>query len=168
MRSYIIAQYMALALGVAGCIPEPRDLGSSGGQMLSPAQARSVVADRTNLLYGSFHGTQVEYTSANGEAFLWYPGNAVILSGYWKIETAAPYGAPQLCFSYGEATYNPSTGRGGGGWQCAWARDYWQRIVEARNGDYLGLEARRAAPFWLSREPTTLDDLRSRVLRSGS
>jgi hypothetical protein len=78
------------------------------------------------------------------------------------------YGAQQICFSYGEATYNPATGRSGGGWQCTPAREYATRIVEARNGDDLGLEARHAAPFWLSRERTTLDDLRKRMILSGS
>ena len=168
MRMLKITGFVVLAITVAGCIPEPRDLaGGREAPVLAYDQARGFFVDRTNLFYGSFHGSQVEYTSANGEAFLWYPGNAAILTGYWKVETGAA-GASRICFSYGEATYNPATGRSGGGWQCASAREYVTRIVEARNGDYLGLQARRAAPFWLSRDKTTLDDLHKRMILSGA
>ena len=44
------------------------------------------MADRTIMTYSSGHGTQVEYSAANGRTFLWYPGNTRTVLGEWKVE----------------------------------------------------------------------------------
>jgi hypothetical protein len=111
----------------------------------------------TNMTTDSAHGTQIEYLAQNGKAYLWYPGNSVILPGRWKTEGA------KVCFAYGENTYNPATGASGGGWECMSAQLYWWAIFERMPGDVLGLTGRQQAPFRLDRGHTTLEKILARV-----
>lgn len=115
------------------------------------------VGGYTNLTHDSGHGTQIEYLSRGGKAFLWYPGNSVILEGRWKEQGA------DICFAYGENTYNPVTGTAGGGWECMPFRLFWGGISERMQGDVLSLEGRGAVPFKLTRERTTLERLLARI-----
>lgn len=115
------------------------------------------LADHTHMSYSRDHGTQVAYLTANGRTFLWYPGNRVILSGRWKRE------GENVCFVYGENTYNPSTGTRGGNWECMPFNLYWRSVEQLMPGDILGLSRRTDAPFRLERGRTTLEKLLARV-----
>lgn len=111
----------------------------------------------TYMWRGPGHGTQVEYMSADGETFLWYPGNSVILPGHWKREGS------DICFSYGPNTYNPVTGTKGGAWECETYRGFVGNIAERMEGDILGLAGRSKVPFKLSPDNTTLERLLAKV-----
>jgi hypothetical protein len=111
----------------------------------------------TNMMRDREHGTQIEYLTTNGKAFLWYPGNDVILEGRWKREGS------EMCFRYGENTYNPATGQQGGGWECMPFDIYWWVVEERMPGDIFGLATRGAAPFKLDPKRTTLEKLLARV-----
>ena len=51
---------------------------------ISMEQAAAKRRNVTWHTYDSSHGNQVEFTTAGGEAYLWYPGNAVVLKGEWR------------------------------------------------------------------------------------
>jgi hypothetical protein len=99
----------------------------------------------------------VEYLTREGQSFLWYPGNRVILEGRWKEQ------GREVCFAYGANTFNPVTGNSGGAWECTPAKTFWSGITERAEGDVLGLAERNRAPFRLTPERTTLKDLAARV-----
>jgi len=113
--------------------------------------------DSTNLTWDSGHGTQVEYLSAGGEAYLWYPGNKVILPGQWKAQGA------NLCFKYGPNTYNPVTHVYGDKWECEPKQLYTAHLFEQAKGDVFKLAGRTAAPFSLPRNIVTLEMLGQRI-----
>jgi len=140
---------------------------------VTPEEVRVAVSDRTNMVYDTVHGTQVEFTSADGRAFLWYPGNSVILPGAWKIDrmTRTLGGMPRehtvLCFRYTENSYNPATGHSGADWECNMAYFYINkaRRTESVGGDVLGLATMGRPPFKLTRDKTTLAELAARITR---
>jgi|SRR3954454_11091943 hypothetical protein len=109
------------------------------------------------------HGTQVEYFSADGKVFLWYPGNAAIVAGEWKTGTVPLIrknnGAesrtelPTLCFKYA----------GDAGFTCKDSSAYLRRVTDSTSGDPFGLSHRTKPPFMLERERTTLEALRKRM-----
>jgi hypothetical protein len=113
-------------------------------------------------------GTQVEYLSPDGKAYLWYPGNNAMAVGTWSIGAIPLYqkkngvdtksDLPTLCFQYVAAA--GSIVQGG---TCAPAHLYLRRVTESVNGDVLGLSRRSTPPFVLSRDKTTLDALKKRA-----
>lgn len=111
----------------------------------------------TQMMRDSHHGTQIEYLSEGGKAFLWYPGNSSILEGRWKREGG------DICFAYGGNTYNPVTGHSGGGWECMPFDLYWRVVEERMQGDIFSLDGRGAVPFKLDPKRTTLEKLLARV-----
>ena len=137
---------------------------------MSMPEARAFFVNRTRVSFSSGHGTQVSYMAPNGAVYLWYPGNRVVLPGSWSLEPRAMPGYPPrayaiLCFQYGPNTYNPVTGRGGGGPECGPA-DRWARYaVDQAPGDVFGLARRQSPPFILTPERTTIAELRRRMSR---
>ncbi|KQT48490.1 hypothetical protein ASG47_09090 [Devosia sp. Leaf420] len=115
------------------------------------------IGDHTHMSYDPAHGTQVEYLAANGNSYLWYPGNRSILPGRWKRE------GDQMWFAYGANTYNPATGQSGGGFECVPFRIYWGSVERRMPGDILGLSSRTDVPFRLEKRRTTLEKLLARV-----
>ncbi len=90
------------------------------------------------LLPGKGHGTQIEYTSADGRAHLWYPGNSRILHGRWKIDKE---GAETVaCFDYLNPNgYNPVTGHQGAGFECGSFHNQRYATVDILPGDVFNL-----------------------------
>ncbi len=109
----------------------------------SPAEVQKFLSNTTAKVW-NMHGTQIEYLAADGRTFLWYPGNAKVLPGRWKLQKAS-YGL-EMCFLYGEATYNPITLQRGGNWECDMAAYYLLDRDELVAGDPLRLE-RITVPF---------------------
>ena len=72
------------------------------------------------------HGTQIEYGGPDGRVYLWCPGNQIVLTGQWRIETRSmdigDKGAPKrldvayTCFRYDTSGRNPMTGETGQDW----------------------------------------------------
>ena len=125
--------------------------------LFAPAVFAQQIGNHTYMMYGPQHGTQVEFLSSEGEAFLWYPGNRVILAGRWKRERS------NVCFAYDGNTYNPVTGHIGGTFECMPFALYQSGIRERIAGDILNLERRVDAPFRLSKSQTTLEALLAKV-----
>ncbi|HEX8662456.1 MAG TPA: hypothetical protein VF744_00330 [Beijerinckiaceae bacterium] len=133
---------------------------------------RRFLANRTYRSYSPQHGTQIEYHAADGRAFLWYPGNAVILPGRWRAEEVP--NAPKLweeppgsgnivertlfrpCYRYGPDTYNPVTRHHGDTWECA---GLFQGLGEARDGDLFRLARGGPVPFVLAKQRYAYDEL---------
>ena len=125
--------------------------------LAAPAAAAPQLGGYTNMSHDAGHGTQIEYLSEKGTAWLWYPGNASIVAGKWKRAGA------EICFAYGGNTYNPVTGHKGGGWECMEYRYWWAAIEQRVAGDPLQLEGRRKVPFKLGKERVRFDQLIARV-----
>ncbi len=68
---------------------------------LTPAQQGeamvAAVRDRTIVYYQPGHGVYVEYTSAEGRVFMWYPRNRRVVYGTWGLRD---FGGPKLCYKY--------------------------------------------------------------------
>lgn len=148
------------------------------GAAADPEVVAAFFGDRTVLTHSPRHGTQVEYIAANGDSFLWYPGNETILRGAFAVlweNASAEIDDPQdgryrgqvklshVCFRYGANSYDPASGRRGGGFECgAYARQR-EAVKETRKGDVFGLATRASAPFPLGREAQTIAALQKRV-----
>lgn len=136
--------------------------------------------NKTRIGYEPSHGTQIEYTSANGQAWLWYPGNTVIIPGEWKRKDSAEnyefpanegegktYTVPktEICFRYGKNTHNPVTGHRGGGFECnpiALMKLLSDETIVS--GDIFGLAGRKAVPFVLpKRKQLSINDVNKRL-----
>jgi hypothetical protein len=122
-----------------------------------PVAAAQSPGGYTNMSYGQGHGTQIEYLSPGGEAYLWYPGNKGILPGKWKLEGA------DICFAYGGNTYNPVTGHRGGGWECMAFNLHKKTLAERAKGDIFGLAGRKKVPYDLDRRQVTLKQVSARI-----
>jgi hypothetical protein len=128
----------------------------------APAVARAAgPVGTTALSYDRGHGTQVEFLRRGGAAYLWYPGNKVVLRGHWRSEGVAP--AQRMCFKYGPNTYNPVTHVYGDVWECEPIRVYVSTLMEQQLGDVFGLSRRRAVPFVLPPRRTTIEQLAGEV-----
>ncbi|MGX1196102.1 hypothetical protein [Parvibaculum sp. MBR-TMA-1.3b-4.2] len=99
-------------------------------------EARTMFADKTQVSSDT-HGTQIEYTSADGEAHLWYPGNSRVLHGRWKIEQEG--GFTKVCFAYEGASVNPLTGHTGSGFECGAVQSASMSTVDSVEGDVFQL-----------------------------
>ncbi|HKD27265.1 MAG TPA: DUF6438 domain-containing protein [Xanthobacteraceae bacterium] len=155
-----------------GANPNRRDV-TTDAQIttsLSVAEARKLLICKTHMTFSAGHGTQVSYLRSDGVEFLWYPGNAVVVRGNWDIveHTTDPPGYADICFQYGANTYNPVTGKMGGNWECRPAHAFARSTVDRSDGDVFGLAKRDAVPFELSRERTTINNLRTIARRLGA
>src|SRR5262245_18402673 len=135
-----------------GTIENPGSRPSIQIRPMSLPEARQFFICKTHLSFDPGHGTQLSYLRADGAVLLWYPGNAIILRGRWKIEERTTASQPQrtydaLCYQYGANTSNPVTKQSGRRWECLPAH-VWARIrVERADGDVFGLARRSAVPF---------------------
>ena len=134
---------------------------------------KTFLASKTRRTSDQVHGTQVSFATPNGQSYLWYPGNKVVLAGRWKTEDhtievrkggsiVARKTQPRVCYDYGPNTYNPATGKGGG-WECTNFINLRFAGGENTPGDVFGLSRRKAVPFVLSKEPATIDSLKARL-----
>lgn len=57
-----------------------------------------VLSDKTSIIKQTGHGIYVEYTARDGRLFMWYPGNAGVVSGRWGISDE--FSPPRACFKY--------------------------------------------------------------------
>lgn len=150
---------LALGLLATSCAPPSSNIPlvmRYAPPLLTVAEARPLLADRSRS-----HGTQIEYASADGRAYLWYPGNPTILAGHWKLEERSepvetpaglrPKAVARVCYRYGGNTYNPATGHQGGGWECTSGGSLAREDRETRAGDVFGLSRRRPVPFVLAK-----------------
>lgn len=146
----------------------------AGRKSFTVKEIRSALTDMTYLSYSGIHGTQVEYASKDGRVFLWYPGNKVILAGKWEPKQIfveyyeqgnliKRFEFSQICFQYGDNTYNPATGHAGGGFECQSFAPFRERMDEGRRGDVFRLRGRIAVPFALTKERTSLEALRAKM-----
>ncbi|MBX3505709.1 MAG: hypothetical protein KF895_09550 [Parvibaculum sp.] len=101
-------------------------------------EVHSFYANKTHVSYDlGRHGTQIEYTTADGEAHLWYPGNSRILHGRWKAQRDGDQ--TKICFAYGDGTYNPQTGHSGGDFECGSFHSSRMTVVDLVDGDVFAL-----------------------------
>ena len=143
---------------------------------------RRFLANKTLRHYSPQHGTQVEYHTADGRAFLWYPGNPIILAGRWRVEEIpnapklweTPPGSGNIvertlfqpCYRYGPNTYNPVTRNYGDNWECS-APSLLTGIEEKREGDLFRLARGGPVPFVLAKRKYSYDELLAAAKAAG-
>ena len=99
------------------------------------------VSDVTTEYYQAGHGVYLEYTSPNHQVFMWYPGNAVAVTGTWDIPEQ--FDPPRVCYKYFNA-YHGVTGE----YEPNECVDTAQTLgnvdeLEARRGDTFALSSGR-------------------------
>ncbi len=137
--------------------------------LFGPAEAFDLrsAPGKTYRSWDPSHGSQISYVGPRGRwAFLWYPGNDVIVPSRWRLTSVA--GQRGKCQHWPSGTYNP-TGNPPGNVECTTETRWAGKIVEVANGDIFGLAhepgIRRAVPFRLPREPLTFAQLRAMMGR---
>lgn len=95
------------------------------------------LSDRTSILLENGHGVTVEYTTSDGAAYLWYPGNARSVRGGWKISNNQS--PPSICFDYPGA-YNPVTRSAAQNCQNPLVMLSGAEVISSRSGDVFGLK----------------------------
>lgn len=166
----VIAGLLSTAFVMAGCADDEtrksvpsESTGQLQGTRLGEefAKAFTELANKTVRVYESGHGTQIEYHSDSGFAYLWYPGNRQVVRGQWKLDfDPSKRGgiSIRLCYRYGANTYNPVTKKQGGSWRCR-PRDlpkptgYERELV---SGDVFGLANGGMLPCILNPERGTI------------
>ena len=139
----------------------------------SAAEATSLVSNRTGLSSDPQHGTQISFATRDGKAYLWYPGNQVVLQGEWRTDTrrveiklqgqlVKVRNESSVCYRYGANTFNPAT-RQAGAWNCLPVLPGRSFFRESRTGDVFGLSKNSSPPFVLSREAATIAALLTRI-----
>jgi hypothetical protein len=126
------------------------------------------IVDQTVTSRPASFGYQIEYYSADGHAYLWYPGNLTTNIGTYVVRKSlepifmVSMGAPGavVCFDYGPTSYNPSTGQQGGE-ECTPAYGFLAKIRGKRQGDVFGLTSGNL-PFVMDKDkfPTWPDGKR--------
>lgn len=104
---------------------------------LQEAHAFMANYTRVSFYLGGSHGTQIEYTSEDGKAHLWYPGNDRILHGKWKVTREE--NQTLVCFAYGPGTSNPATGHVGDDFECGPLHTFRLTTVDSAKGDPFAL-----------------------------
>lgn len=127
------------ALVIAGCTSQ------STPPNVTVSQEPIKYSGKTIIFHERSHGTQIEYFSSKGQAFLWYPGSKVLVTGSWKVH------GKSVCFRYGANTYNPVTKRSGGRWQCVPSAVHRFSAKSTCAGNPFNLSS-GAVPFQLSKE----------------
>lgn len=181
--------FVAASLALGACAKPPptaaqlqadsarRAISLEDSTKFTEAQARAALSDKTHLSLSSAHGPQIEYSSADGRVYLWYPGNKVILPGTWEVKSAKYtkrttrgdkvtefVGSLAMnCYRYGRNTYNPVTRSLGSRPECEVAGKANAANVEVADGDIFGLSQRSEAPFVLTRDIESFAQVRARI-----
>jgi len=111
---------------------------------------------KTFVFYERSHGIQVEHFSGSGRVYLWYPGNRGVVKGRWRTKKGS-----QICFQYGQNTYNPVTRKRGGRWQCRPEGRLKSTMKYGCNGDIFNLSSGKI-PFVLRRHKFGLARLKAK------
>lgn len=173
-----------LCLGLAACVSAEDRSGNEAKvlaareesgmrpekKLMGLDEAKAAFVGTTRNVKAYQFGTQISYLAPDGAAYLWFPGNPVVLRGRWSFrETGGfrPYaGKPvsetSLCFEYGPQTAN-AWSRQRGGIECALAGTRARMTLESASGDVFGLSDRTSVPFVLTRAPTSFDEIRKRI-----
>lgn len=76
----------------------------------APAQDAASIVDlicgRTVHYFNTDLGNQIEYTAADGQAYLWYSGAETLITGTWEV-TALSLDFGQVCYVYAPGSFGP-------------------------------------------------------------
>ena len=172
-----------VCLSLAGCVSsdersanEAKVVAARADAGLRPArkrmsfdEAKATFVDQTKNVTAANYGSQISYMAPDGAAFLWFPGNPVVVRGRWALRetggatsTSLPESQASLCFDYGRNTVN-AWSRQRGGEECVPAEIRARLTLEGSQGDIFGLSRRTEVPFVLPTSPTTFADIRKRI-----
>lgn len=102
----------------------------------------------TYLSFSQAHGFQVNYLSADGKAWLWYPGNTKAVSEEWKRKRVS--GQEAVCWRHPSNSYNPVLKKRGGSFACELLSISQRTIVARLKGDTFKLSSGKV-PYRLNR-----------------
>ncbi len=122
------------------------------------SQIADLYADKTRLSYGPRHGNQVEYTSADGKAHLWYPGQDQVVVGKWNV----PEGK-YVCFHYPDIAVDRISGGLADRFACHVIEDA-IKDSHAVDGDVFDLTESYWVPYGLNRHPrASVNEVKSKI-----
>lgn len=117
------------------------------GAVLDPAYPRPGYTYASGEPDGP-HGVQVFYVTADGDSFLWYPGNRRVVHGEYRLIGNAPEGllpkrgrVDGIKFKYQPNSYNPVTGRRGGTWDRRDRMEGARSVISYARGDIFDLSS---------------------------
>ena len=138
---------------------------------------RRSMSNTTIQTYDSGRGTRIGYYAADGRSFLWHPGYKAVLRGEWKVQPGSitintevktargtevrQSAMSDICFRHATDGSKPVGKQRLGSWECEPLVTLLlkKRQVGCRKGDIFGLSKRRAPPFVLRRDKTTIEKL---------
>lgn len=176
MKRMLVTTF-ALLVALAGCVaPEGSPTGNTSWNAErmekalhltgTPQKVSALLRNTTTRIWDKGHGTQVEYLSAGGKAFLWYPGNRSVVVGDWKTQAREGGSVSEICFRYGQESYNPVTGQSGGTWSCRNATGYLVNLDVIVRGDPFNLTSGRVPYVLPKQERISLGKLFQRAGRA--
>ena len=139
---------LALIANLTACLPEyPADHAKREVFRAEDesAAARALLGGTTVVTDKFFYGTQIEYHSPDGGAFLWFPGNRSVVAGEWDVRG----NRPDLCYRYLNGR-DALTGLSGSNWGCEPVRLALSSGQAFLAGDVFGLVDGRL-PFVMSK-----------------
>lgn len=152
MLKFSQISFCFLLMLLVACSQNTSNTSESRKEAILELQSREVLfpnypqSGKTYLYFDLAHGFQANFLS-NGDAWLWYPGNVVIIQEVYRQESAS--GQPVLCWKHSSNTSNPVTGRRGG-IACEPLESARKSVVAVLNGDPFNLRT-GIAPYKLPR-----------------
>lgn len=119
---------------------------------------QSILVDRMTV-YAWPEGTQVEYTAADGRAYLWSPANPLVVRGTWRWDDR------QVCFTYGLAMAIPVAADAAEDEFCWTESSFLEQGQVSIEGDAFELARRGTAPWPRFDDQRLPGEDRSRHLR---
>lgn len=130
--------FFSVALLLQACVSDTNsDLSNDMVDMRSrPVTFRDYPqAETTYLSFSHSHGFQVNYLGANGRSWLWYPENTRGVAETWRVDVSKR----AVCWGHPANSYNPVTGKSGGGESCELLSIGRRVTISKLDGDPFGL-----------------------------
>ncbi len=130
------------ALAIAACIA------ASQAAAERVSHVFELLCDRTLHYFDPGVGNQIEFTTADGRAYLWFNGEPDVITGTWEVLEPAP-GQIEICYHYDPQATTPA------GQTYCHAYGTWLITIQEngiRDGDPYGLQNGQI-PFLLPRIP---------------
>jgi|CXWL01.1.fsa_nt_gi hypothetical protein len=100
----------------------------------SKEEIQKLIPNKTVLFVGSDLHNEIEYYATDGNSYLWFPGNSVIVTGKWYTQNNKT-----ICFVYPVNSYNPYTKTSGSIPECKTIADWNANSIDKLDGDIFNL-----------------------------
>lgn len=128
-------------------------------RIYSEDEITAAFSNRTFREYNVSTGARIEFLSADGQVYLWYPADLSIVHGQWRSLDGI-----YICLRYFAVSNESPTAQVWNEWQCNLIPVSIGRDSESVLGDSLELREDESVPYVLERHPEfTLEEYRERI-----